>query len=35
MTITIKVKPRDPEAAYRRHAIAQRRVGVGAKGACG
>ena len=35
MTITIKVKPRDPEAAYRRRAIAQRRVGVGAKCTCG
>jgi len=35
MTITIRVKPRDPEAAYRRRAIAQRRVGVGAKCACG
>jgi hypothetical protein len=35
MTITITVKSRDPEAAYRRRAIAQRRVGVGAKCACG
>lgn len=35
MTITIKLKPRDPEAAYRRRAIAQRRVGVGAKCTCG
>lgn len=35
MTITIKVKPRDPEAAHRRHAIAQRRAGMNAKCNCG
>lgn len=35
MTITVEVKPSDPEATYRRRAIAQRRVGVGAKCACG
>ena len=35
MTITIKVVPRNPEAAHARHAIAQRRVGLGAKCACG
>jgi hypothetical protein len=35
MTIKVTIKPRDPEAAYRRHVIAQRRVGVGAKCACG
>ncbi len=32
---TIKLKPRDPEAAYRRAAKAQRKVGVGARCACG
>jgi len=31
----IKLPKRDPEAAYVRHAIAQRRVGMGAKCACG
>jgi hypothetical protein len=35
MTVSIKIKPRDPEAAYRRRAIAQRRAGVGAKCKCG
>jgi len=35
MTITIKVKPRDPEAAFRRRAIAQRRAGLNAKCNCG
>jgi hypothetical protein len=32
---TIKLQPRDPEAAYRRAAKAQRKVGVGARCACG
>ena len=35
MTITLKVKHRDPEAAWVRNAIAARRVGVNAKCACG
>ena len=35
MTITIKIKNRDPEAAYVRNAIAQRRSGVAAKCKCG
>jgi hypothetical protein len=35
MTITIKVKQRDPEAAYRRRTTAQRRVGLNAKYNCG
>jgi len=35
MTITIKLKKRDPEAAHTRHAIAARRVGVNAKCVCG
>jgi hypothetical protein len=35
MTITIKVKQRNPEAAYTRDAIAKRRNGVGAKCKCG
>lgn len=35
MTITIKVKHRDPEAAWVRYATASRRVGVNAKCACG
>jgi hypothetical protein len=35
MTITITVKQRDPEAAYRRRTVAQRRAGVNAKCHCG
>jgi hypothetical protein len=35
MTITIKAKQRDPEAAWVRTATAARRVGVNAKCACG
>ena len=35
MTITITVKPRDPEAAHRRRTVAQRRAGVNAKCHCG
>jgi hypothetical protein len=35
MTITIKVKHRDPEAAYARNAIAKRRAGVDARCKCG
>jgi hypothetical protein len=35
MTITIKVRPRDPEAAYARDAISKRRAGVGARCQCG
>jgi len=35
MTITIKVKDRNPEAAWVRNATAARRVGVNARCACG
>jgi hypothetical protein len=35
MTITIKVKQRDPESAYARNAIAKRRSGIGARCKCG
>lgn len=35
MTITIKVKQRDPETAYTRNAIAKRRLGVAARCKCG
>ena len=35
MTITIKLKQRDPEAANARNAIAKRRLGVGASCKCG
>ncbi len=35
MTVTIKVRPRNPEAAYARSAISKRRAGVGARCKCG
>jgi hypothetical protein len=35
MTITIKVKYRDPESAYARNAIAKRRSGIGSRCKCG